>query len=91
MSNERSELWRVVRRFAIEMTIYAALMSVYFVVVLRFLVQPLTELYHNDNHLLYALAALGLIAGQGALLDALTSFLVRLAGLDSHSGGPAGH
>jgi hypothetical protein len=43
--------------------------------VLRFLKEPLADLYHNDITL-YAVLCLLLIVGQGVFLEGVTSFLV---------------
>jgi hypothetical protein len=72
---------RFIRTLVVELTIYGVLLAVYFLVVLRFLGQPLTRLF-DSNLPLYALAGLGLITAQGVVLDGVTSMLVRLIGLD---------
>lgn len=70
----------LIRNFAIEVLIYAALVVVYFVLVLRLLGEPLEKLF-NDNLTLYACAALALIVVQAAMLELLTSFLISRLGL----------
>ena len=72
---KRQELARTIRFAAIEVAIYAALVVAYAAIAFRFLVDPLTELFHN-NLTSYAVLALLLIVGQGTLLEALTSFLL---------------
>ncbi len=62
---------------AIELGIYGSLLVLYFLVVLRFLNQPLTRLFHA-NLIVYAPVALVLIAAQGVLLSILTTFLIGL-------------
>lgn len=79
MSNPR--LRALVRNFAIEVLIYAALVVGYFVLILRLLGEPLKKLFMG-NLTLYAVAALALIVVQGAVLELLTSFLVGRLGLE---------
>jgi hypothetical protein len=67
----------LVRNFVIELLIYGALVLAYSWVVLRWLSQPLRELFHS-NLSVYALLSLGLIVAQGAVLDVVTAFLLSL-------------
>lgn len=53
----------------------------YFLVVLRWLGEPLVEIF-LENPTLYAPIALGLIVFQGVALEAITSFLVSRLGLE---------
>jgi hypothetical protein len=78
---KRSEAKRLIRNFAIEVLVYAALVVGYFLLVLRFLGQPLARLF-SSNLLLYAAVALVLIVAQGVMLEAVTSFIMSLLGLD---------
>lgn len=71
----------LVRNFILEMIVYGALVVIYFLVVLRFLGQPLTELY-NSNLGYYAIVALALIVAQGVVLEWVTSFLLDFLGLE---------
>ncbi len=71
----KDELRLLIRNFALELAVYSILVVLYFLIVLRVLERPLTELFH-DHRVLYAFIGLGLILGQGALLDAFTSFLL---------------
>ena len=73
---ERKKIRVLLRNLAIELIIYAILVVIYTVVVLRLLNEPLTRLF-DTNLVTYAIVALGLIAAQGALLDAVTSFLLK--------------
>jgi hypothetical protein len=75
------ELRILVRNFAIEVLVYGALVLGYFFLVLRFLGEPLYDLYSN-NLVLYAFVALALIVVQGAALEVVTSFLIGRLGLD---------
>lgn len=72
---------KILRKLAIEMAIYAVLLIGYFLVVLRFVADPLT-VYFNDNLTAYAFIGLGLIIAQAVLLDNIVAFLIKLLGLD---------
>ena len=78
---EDREVGILIRNFAIEVLIYAALVVGYFLLVLRLLGEPLKELFAT-NLTPYAFAALALIVVQGVLLEFVTSFLVSRLGLD---------
>ena len=79
MENHR---WRVlIRNFVVEVLVYAALVTGYFFLVLRFLAEPLKRLF-TGNLVLYAFVALGLIVIQGAVLEVVTSFLISRLGLE---------
>ncbi len=67
----------LLRNFLIELIVYGGLVSVYSVVILRWLGEPLTRLFDN-NLVAYASIGLGLIVAQAALLDIITSFLLDL-------------
>jgi hypothetical protein len=75
------KLRSLVRNFAIEVVIYGTLVVVYFFLVLRFLAVPLANLF-EQNLVIYAFVALGLIVAQGALLEFVTSFLLDRLGLE---------
>jgi hypothetical protein len=77
MTGEERSFKRVIVSLAIELGIYGFLLVLYFLLVLRFLNQPLTRLFHA-NLIVYAPVALILIAAQGLLLSALTTFLIGL-------------
>lgn len=79
MRNRRARI--LIRNFAIEVLIYTALVVGYFLLVLRLLGEPLKKLF-TDHLILYAFAALALIVVQGAVLEFITSFLIRRLGLD---------
>ncbi len=64
------------RVFAIELAIYAVLVTGYFFLVLHLLGNWLYRL-DLQHRILYAVVALLLIAGQAVVLDALTSVLFR--------------
>ncbi len=64
------------RVFAIELAIYAVLVTAYFFLVLHLLGNWLYRL-DMQHRILYAVVALLLIAGQAVVLDALTTALFR--------------
>ena len=72
---------KLIKDFVLELLVYAVLVVAYFFLVLRFLAEPLMGLYTN-NLILYAFVALGLIVAQAVLLEAVTSFVMGLLGLD---------
>jgi len=65
------------RVFAIELAIYAVLVTVYFFLVLHLLGNWLYRL-ETQHRIIYAVVAILLIAGQAVLLDALTTLLFRI-------------
>jgi len=67
----------LVRNFVIELVVYGTLVLAYSMIVLRWLADPLRELF-NNNLLVYAVLSLGLIVAQGAVLDVVTAFLLNL-------------
>ena len=68
---------RTLRAFAVEIVIYAALVTVYFFAVLHLLGGWLVGL--ETSHIrLYAVVALLLIIGQAVVLEAVTTGLLRL-------------
>jgi len=64
------------RWFALELAVYAGLVTGYYFLVLRFLGSWLYGLFQNERHT-YAAIALGLIIAQGFLLEILTRALLR--------------
>lgn len=61
--------------FALELAIYAGLVTGYYFLVLKFLGEWLYDLFQSDRHT-YAGMALGLIIAQGFLLEILTRALL---------------
>lgn len=61
----------------LELAIYAALVAVYFLLVLHFLGDELKSLY-DSNKTTYAFVTLALISGQGVLLEIITTHLLRV-------------
>jgi hypothetical protein len=72
---------KMIGSFVIELIIYSLLVVTYFFVVLRLLGDPLYRLY-SSNLTLYAFLALALIVVQAVVLEAVTSFIMGLLGLD---------
>ncbi len=72
---------RLLLNFLIEIIIYGILLAIYFVLVLRYLGQPLNQLFHLDPWV-YAFATLLLIVIQSVALEMITSFLLDRLGLD---------
>ncbi len=70
----------LMRSLALELCIYAPLVTVYFIVVLHFAKEPLVQLY-QEGATSYAFITLILILAQGVLLEAFTSWLLRRIGL----------
>jgi hypothetical protein len=77
--NPRSkrEVRRTLRAFAVELLIYAALVTAYFFAVLHFLGGWLVRLETEHIHT-YAIVAILLIIGQAVVLEAITTGLLRL-------------
>ena len=73
----------LIRNLVVELVVYSILLVVYFFVVLQFLGDILSDLFLNRT-IVYAVLGLGLIVAQGVLLEALTSFLIRLLRLDRY-------
>lgn len=71
----------LVRNFVVEMLVYALLVVGYFWLVLRLLANPLKTLFTN-NLTFYAIVTLVLILAQGVVLEAITSFIIGMVGLD---------
>ena len=72
---------RLLLNFLIEIVIYGMLLAVYFLLVLRYLSQPLNQLFHLDPWV-YAFATLLLIVVQSVALESVTSFLLDRLGLE---------
>jgi hypothetical protein len=68
---------QMLKSFAIELALYSVVMVGYFYLVLHLLGHWLQDLF-NENKMLYAFIALGLIIGQGVALEMLTTGLLRL-------------
>jgi len=79
--SQRPNLQKLVRNFIIELAVYGILLVIYFFAVLQFLDGILNNLYLN-NTTLYAVVGLALIVAQAVVLEAVTSFLIRLLHLE---------
>lgn len=79
--SEKPNLRKLVRNFIIELAVYGVLLVVYFFAVLQFLGGMLSNLFLN-NMTLYAFVGLILIITQAVVLEAVTSFLIRLLHLE---------
>jgi hypothetical protein len=73
----KKETARTLRAFAIELVIYALLVTAYFFLVLHLLGEWLYGLEIHHRYV-YAIVAILLIIGQAVLLESLTTFLIRL-------------
>jgi len=73
----KKEAAKNLRTFAIELAVYAVLVTGYFFLVLHLLGNWLYHL-ENQHRYIYAGVALLLIAGQAVVLDAVTTLLFRL-------------
>jgi hypothetical protein len=71
---------QMIRNFLIEMVIYGALLVGYFYVALRFLGEPLKNLF-DQSLLFYAIIGLILIIAQAVFLEFITSLLFDFLGL----------
>tara|TARA_B100002003_G_C13715530_1_gene358664 strand:+ start:210 stop:473 length:264 start_codon:yes stop_codon:yes gene_type:complete len=72
-----------IRNLVIKLFVYGILITVYALLVLQWLSNPLQELF-NSNMTMYAAASLALIIAQGVLLERLTSFLLARLGMHQH-------
>jgi hypothetical protein len=79
MKEVAPELPRSIPRIAAEAAIYSALVAAYLVLVLTAL-GPWLRAESEGHRLLYALLCLGLMLGQGIVLELLTTLLMRLFG-----------
>ena len=79
--SQKPNLRKLVRNFIIELAVYGVLLVVYFFAVLQFLGGMLSNLFLN-NMSLYAIVGLALIITQAVVLEAVTSYLIRLLHLD---------
>ena len=70
----------IIRNLALELFVYGILVTAYALIALRWVAQPLNQLFH-DNLVIYAFVGLALIVAQGALLERITSFLLIRLGL----------
>ena len=71
------ETSRTLLAFALELAVYALLVTGYFFLVLHFLGETLHRL-ESQHRYTYGLVAILLIIGQAVVLEAVTTFLLRL-------------
>lgn len=76
----RQEMKHFILNFVIELVIYGGMVTLYFLLALRYLADPLKDLYEN-NLTAYAVVALVLIVAQAVLLEAFTSALIKRLGM----------
>ena len=79
--SQKPNLRKLIRNFIIELAVYGMLLIIYFFAVLQFLGGMLSNLFLN-NMTIYALVGLALIITQAVVLEAVTSFLIRLLHLE---------
>ena len=73
----RKALKDYLKSMAVELPIYGVFVTIYIIVVLKYLRKPLLD-WFTSNRELYALVALGLIVGQGFVLELTTRFVDRI-------------
>lgn len=78
--NPKAPFGVLVRNFLVEILVYGILLVVYFFVALRYLSEPLTQLF-GSNLVAYAIIGLGLIVVQAVFLEFVTSLLFDFLGL----------
>ena len=71
---------RLVINLIIEFIIYGGLVTLYFLVILRYLNEPIKNLFDN-NLTVYAIVSLILIGLQGVALERLTFYILDWVGL----------
>ncbi len=69
------ELRTSLKSFSLELAVYAAMVAVYYFLVLEFLGEWLHHMFEHDRRL-YAMLALLLIIAQGVVLESLTRWLL---------------
>lgn len=80
----------LIRNFVIELIVYGILLVIYFFVALRYLADPLSNLF-NNNLVVYAIIGLGLIVIQAVFLEFITSLLFDFLGLHRLTSKPDQH
>jgi len=77
VSPTKKEKTSTLRAFLVELALYAAFVTGYFLLVLHYLSGWLQEL-HLHHVKVYALIAIVLIIGQAVVLESVTTWLLRL-------------
>ena len=70
----------LLRSLMLELAIYTPLVVLYYLLVLRYANDSLTQLYQSDT-VLYAITATAAIVAQAVLLERFTAWLLRRFGL----------
>lgn len=70
----------MMRSLALELAVYAPLVTVYFLIVITFAKDLLLKIYY-EMPVVYSIVTLLVIVAQGVVLEALTSWLLRRIGL----------
>ena len=78
---KKNNINRLIRHFLIELLLYGFVVVAYFFVILRYLGDWLSQLI-TKNIYFYAFLSLVLIVVQGALLDLVTTYLLKRLRLD---------
>jgi hypothetical protein len=73
----KNDATRTLKAFLVELVLYSVLVVVYFFLVLHLLGNWLNQLAVHHRYL-YATTAVLLVIGQAILLEAVTTFLLRL-------------
>lgn len=76
---------RLLKPFVLELIVYAILVTLYNILVLHFLGNHLLHIYQHDRRI-YSVLALGLIVGQGFLLETFTRLLLGWITLRTEDG-----
>lgn len=77
----KSSKKKLIRIFGLQMVIYAVLVTIYLLIIFRYLRGWLLILF-DENLLLYAIISLIFIILQAVLLDRLTTLLMKRLGLE---------
>lgn len=75
------DLRKFLLNFTIELIIYGTLVTLYYLLALRFLSSPL-EILFEEYIIVYAIVSLILIVIQGMLLESFTHFLLNRIGIE---------
>ena len=71
----KAEYRNALKSFLLEFIVYGVLVTGYYFLVLHLLGNALKNIYQDERHF-YAVLSLGLIVGQGVLLEMLTRLLL---------------
>jgi hypothetical protein len=79
-SEEKGDFKKLIRNFLVELVVYGVLLVIYFLVALRYLANPLMQLFQNSLTL-YGFVSLGLMVVQAVVLEMVVSYLFDFLGL----------